>query len=415
MYIGGILIITFNVVHLSTGHAGGAGLAARRLNAALNEVGVPSTFYALESKDFTMAANEFAISRNPFARILSGVVVRAQAKLSSKILFSLISTRAISEKKILALAKTRNTVFHLHNWYNLIPESQIFALAKNGFPVVVTLHDQRLLTGGCHYTFDCTKFTNGCSKCPTIRRGLKWVPAYVVNKRKNFLAGIPERPWLTYVSPSNWILSEAAKSNSSDKVPNVFIPNVLGPSFKNLNQDGVGNLSEKLQIGIASMDPNSYVKGGDIVLELSSMAQEINCRFELLYLRDFSSSPEKIEAFWNQVDYLLVSSRADNSPNVIHEAHHHRVPVIASQVGGIPELLTIGFDHTIPLEKMTAYNLSQYLHTLSSSDFRISSETQLESGVSSYSKGAIQAQIDLYSSFFTDRSSGQGNENEFRK
>ena len=52
-------------------------------------MGVHSTFYALESNDFTLGANEFAIRRKLFARILSGVVVRAQAKLSSKILFSL--------------------------------------------------------------------------------------------------------------------------------------------------------------------------------------------------------------------------------------------------------------------------------------------------------------------------------------
>ena len=401
MCTGGIHITTFNIVHLSTGHAGGAGLAARRLNAALNEEGVPSFFYALESSDFVLDSNEFIIKRSLFARALSAIVVRAQAKLSSKILFSLISTRAISKRNVLALAKTEYTVFHIHNWYNLIPESQIYEIAKSGFPVVVTLHDQRLLTGGCHYTFDCTKFTNGCLNCPTIHQGFKWVPKRVFDKREKLLSDNSEQPpWLTYISPSRWMRSESMKSNSSSRVSNVFIPNILGPSFKSARFDKTRTSGKKLRIGIASMDPNSFVKGGDIVLKLRSMAKEKNSQFELLFLIDFSLSPEEIGAFWSQIDYLLVSSRADNSPNVIHEAHHYGVPVIASQVGGISELLITGFDHPIPLEEMSAANLESYFRSISSSELPFRNMQQVRSEITRYSNGAIQAHINLYKSFF---------------
>ena len=42
----------YTVIHLSTGHLGGAGLAARRLNSQLNAAGVDSRFYALGRSDF---------------------------------------------------------------------------------------------------------------------------------------------------------------------------------------------------------------------------------------------------------------------------------------------------------------------------------------------------------------------------
>lgn len=40
----------FEVIHLSTSHKGGAGIAARRLNADLNSIGVKSSFMQSLSK-----------------------------------------------------------------------------------------------------------------------------------------------------------------------------------------------------------------------------------------------------------------------------------------------------------------------------------------------------------------------------
>jgi glycosyltransferase involved in cell wall biosynthesis len=51
-----------------------------------------------------------------------------------------------------------------------------------------------------------------------------------------------------------------------------------------------------------------------------------------------------INAFWGAIDFLCVPSNADNSPNVIHEAKLLGIPVLATRVGGIPELLNSDFD-----------------------------------------------------------------------
>jgi glycosyltransferase involved in cell wall biosynthesis len=86
------------------------------------------------------------------------------------------------------------------------------------------------------------------------------------------------------------------------------------------------------------------LKGGDLT---DALLQEIKLRripADMLFLRDFSDQKDGMESFWSSIDFLLVLSRADNSPNVIHEARIHGVPVIGTDVGGIPELLDNSFD-----------------------------------------------------------------------
>ena len=65
--------LDFKVIHFSTGHAGGAGLAARRLSWELNNAGFFSKFYTLEKTEYKPEENEYVISRTNRLRILSGI------------------------------------------------------------------------------------------------------------------------------------------------------------------------------------------------------------------------------------------------------------------------------------------------------------------------------------------------------
>jgi len=71
-----------------------------------------------------------------------------------------------------------------------------------------------------------------------------------------------------------------------------------------------------------------------------------------------------MESFWSRIDFLLVLSRADNSPNVIHEARIHGVPVIGTDVGGIPELLDNSFDIKIEAKDAEVSSLSELIENL---------------------------------------------------
>ena len=51
---------------------------------------------------------------------------------------------------------------------NLIKGSMKLIDKLGDMPIVITLHDQRLLTGGCHYTTTCQGFMSDCSNCPKV-------------------------------------------------------------------------------------------------------------------------------------------------------------------------------------------------------------------------------------------------------
>jgi glycosyltransferase involved in cell wall biosynthesis len=100
----------------------------------------------------------------------------------------------------------------------------------------------------------------------------------------------------------------------------------------------------QLRVGVASMDPNAYLKFGEVISELMTSEEILTAGIEIVTRTSFPQNDLGHLDFWGSIDCLLAISRADNSPNVIHEAKIAGIPVIATNVGGIPELLTDNFD-----------------------------------------------------------------------
>ena len=333
-----ILVREYRVNHFSTGHIGGAGLAARRLSATLNSSGQVSHFYTLSRHDFKPGHNEFAIKRSLLKRIQSGLLSRLQNPFASKTLFTPLSVSIISTRFFERNFDKTKDIIHFHNWYNLVSLKTILELDKVGFKVFLTLHDQRFLTAGCHYSFDCVGFQTTCSKCPVLPRQIS--PLLEVNY-KRFLAKYHGSDGISVIAPSEWIRHQSLKSNATNRMKVLKIENLLGPDWTN-TIDTVLAFRESLRtkdfyyVGIASMDPESYIKGGDIIerLQLNYSLQKNNILF--VNLKD---AQNKISDFWGKIDLLFVPSRADNSPNVILEAKSLNIPVLASRVGGIPEMV----------------------------------------------------------------------------
>ncbi len=348
----------WQVIHLSTGHEGGAGLAARRLNSALNQQGVNSSFGALQNPSYILGDNEFSISRNIIQRLLSGLIVRSQRLLTKKVLFSLKSLNVYKFKRMQTLGSPRNTILHFHNWYNLINQKEIFKLSKKGYSVVVTLHDERFFTGGCHYAFECKKFKTDCHGCPELFPIIDRLPAKNITHTIKWLPNSN----LTFIAPSQWLKEEALSSRLLKNQKVVFIPNTLGIPIESASspRDKSEESHSVIRIGIASMDTSSYIKGGDITSEIEAEIASNRLQIEMIYLSQIEVQDSKKE-FWDKIDYLLVASRAENSPNVIHEAKNFGVPVIASDIGGISELLYKDFDIVIPKNEINARKIIEIM------------------------------------------------------
>ena len=387
--------LDFKVIHFSTGHAGGAGLAARRLSWELNNAGIFSKFYALEKTEYRPEENEYAISRTNRLKILSGISTLLNNWISNESFFSLFSINSITNKTVSKIANPNNTILHFHNWFNLSSQRNILKLASKGYQVVVTMHDQRFMTGGCHYAFSCNGLHSGCKKCPQLSSFIDWAPSISNGFISKKLPKVNKN--ITFIAPSEWIMTEARNSNLL-KAQNIrFIPNTLGNfiNFESIEQNSQSR-KDKTIFGVASMDTNSYIKGGDLTSKLAKIAKEKKLPLEFLLMKDVIRETNSYKKFWGQIDYLFVPSRADNSPNVIHEAKKLGIPVIASKIGGISELLTEEFDVGIEIEDL---NLDQLINILISASknkiYEINREI-MTLKFSDYVSGSLHKHIELY-------------------
>jgi len=321
------------IIQLSTGHLGGAGLAARRLNNQLNLHGMNSTFIALAQKGYVPGVNETEIERSLPVRSLGSSLAAFQRSFSNQTLMSSISKSSSVVSKITKLSSAGETIIQIHNWQNIIDFESLSELQDLGFKLVLTLHDQRFFTGGCHYSFSCSNYQGTCSACPQTPKVFSLIPKYSLHQSKKVVF---DRDSVRIVGPSQWIVDLAGKSSVLSNIESRVVSNVLGTPWLDTVHDISFKKNKKFTIGVASMNPNSYVKGGDIIqkIKLYLSASE----YSIDYLSNYNT--EEHARFWEQIDCLFVPSRADNSPNVIHEAKSLGIPVVASKTGGIPEILT---------------------------------------------------------------------------
>jgi len=357
----------FQIIHLSTSHHGGAGIAARRLHQALLSSGVKSVFVAIDRKGFLPQNGEVKIYRSIIIRLLGSLNSFFSQAISSETYFTLFSIPAMRYKSLQKFGDPEATIFHVHNWFNLINLRIIRKLLKDGYKLVFTLHDQRLFTGGCHYSLSCNEFKTNCNKCPMLPTPINRITKWNITRTEKLFHKFSNR--ITIIAPSNWIAhtgldSSILKDANFATISNVHIKqNDSRLMFLNRKER---KSREKITLGVASMQKKSHIKGGQVLEKLEQEILSANIPAEILYLADFQTEIHNPQLFWSLIDYLLVTSRVDNSPNVIHEAKMLGIPVIATNVGGIPELLNYEYDHLIEagnqvLEQVTKIIRSSFI------------------------------------------------------
>jgi glycosyltransferase involved in cell wall biosynthesis len=337
------------ILHLLTSESGGAGLAASRLAAAQAATGIKVLIYSNQTRS---AGERYALRK--FWIVCKSKLTTATNILMTKKNFpahSIVSISSIERKRIISL---NPEIIHIHNWYNLLSIDDINFLLKNFF-VVFTMHDMRLLTGGCHYSLNCARFETSCRNCPQTRTSLDFNST---QKRKIEAIFLANRDRYAIVAPSNWLSDLALKNSIGRNATEVLsIPNVINNQDVSLssellarNQTGTRNLL------FISHDLASPIKGLDLLLAaLSVLAEEYKISFNLttvghgferisvdskLVVTNIEKcNPGQMKNLMISQDALVVPSRNDNSPNVVLEAQSIGLVVIASEVGGIAELV----------------------------------------------------------------------------
>lgn len=383
------------VVHLSSGHSGGAGIAARNLNRGLNENNFSSFFYALSNKNYSPSINESFVKRSLLNELAGKTNTIIESHFSKSYFYSLWSVNSIRNFSFENIS-SGNFVFHLHNMYNLFDYKFILNLLKKNYTVFITLHDSRYFTGGCHHTFDCVQYlNNSCLVCPEIPSVLRKIANNNVELMQEMIL---KHENIHFIAPSKWIADRAKNSyalNSANisLIPNAIYPTPYVPITRFSQNDGI------IKIGVASVDWTAPLKGGKII---ANLLKENFADFKFIFLSDFYKNGDDPEIFWRTVDFLFVPSLIDNSPNVILEAKFRGLPTLASNVGGIPEIVLQDFDKEFQINSLSASEFESCVYDMYSNFSLSKAENAYTFAVNRY-QTSINAHIDLYNQMLPNK------------
>lgn len=238
-------------------------------------------------------------------------------------------------------------IIHLHNLHGGYFDFKAFVKIASEKKIVWTLHDMWALTGGEAYTFENTNYKKGIGYTPYIHFYPLLNPIvdrrqYFLEKKRNIYKQIHEA--LTVVPVSKWLnkcFHEAYVYNHEMQL-NMIHNGIDTSVFFNKNSR---NWS-KPRILFFNLD-NPF-KGGELFIniiekikipfDLFIVGKKLRTNFSYTHL-PYINDRTLLSETYNQSDILIFPSLAENFPLTVLEAMSCGVCVIASDTGGIPEML----------------------------------------------------------------------------
>lgn len=255
---------------------------------------------------------------------------------------------------------TETDVLHLHWVSRIIDYPSFFRSLPPNLPLVWTLHDMQPLTGGCHHAHDCNRYQHACGNCPVLGRPGE----HDLSRRDHGIkqAALADRT-LHIVTPSRWLEQRARASGllpascSFQTIRNAINLEHFRPLDKPTARRELGLPADCLLVGYAAESLSNKPKGIEEFLAAISRLAPRHRVMGLLFGKDrpppgitttplinlgFLTSPEKIRLAYAAADIFTVPSHAETISQTAPEALACGTPVVASNVGGIPEVVRHG-------------------------------------------------------------------------
>jgi glycosyltransferase involved in cell wall biosynthesis len=266
---------------------------------------------------------------------------------------------------LLNQAPQKPSILHLHNLHGGYFDPRALTALSSEIPVMLTLHDAWLLSGNCAHSFGCERWKTGCGECPdiSIYPGLK-VDSTALNwqRRKEIFT----QSQLYVATPCQWLMD---KVNESILVPAMIegrvIPNgvdtsIFYPGEKQLARRELGlPINEPILLFVANGIKNNPFKDYSTLRKIIGLLgeqsetplhfialgedgeQEQVGQVTIHYISR-TSDMKLVAQYYRASDLYIHVAKAETFPNTVLEAMACGVPVIASNVGGIPEQVDDG-------------------------------------------------------------------------
>ena len=257
------------------------------------------------------------------------------------------------------------SLLHLHNLHGGYFDPRALTKLSAEVPVMLTLHDAWLLSGNCAHSLGCERWKTGCGECPdiSIYPGLKVDSTHLNWLRKK---AVFEKSKLYIATPCQWLLNKVNESILASAMiegrviyngvdTSIFYPGdrqnarsqlglpldrkillFVANGIKNNPFKDYATLREVIEIvGKQNQEPLHFIALGDegvkeqigqVTIEYIPRTTDINL----------------VAQYYRASDIYLHAAKAETFPNTILEAMACKIPVIASDVGGISEQIDDG-------------------------------------------------------------------------
>jgi len=351
------------ILHINfSAKKGGSGIAAYRLHEAMINAGIDSKMLVVDKSptipttDRIYLLERINVIRMSIYNKLEQLILKMFASTS----FWALGLWGVDLSKHSLLLEADAIIIHWVNGGMLSIEGVQKVLRLNK-PVYWFMHDMWPITGGCHHSFDCTKYVEHCGSCPLLNRfQTKSDISRLIHKKKY-------DAWHSFknihvITPSKWLNECVEKSSIFGEKRNYVCPNVIDtdvykPYLQDIARRKFDLPVDKKIVLFGADSVYSPYKGWSYLQEALKIVSECNDNVECVILgaaekkelTEAISLPvhfvgrlnddESLALLYNAVDVLIVPSLADNFPNVIAESLSCGTPVVGFDIGGIPELV----------------------------------------------------------------------------
>jgi glycosyltransferase involved in cell wall biosynthesis len=207
------------ILHLATDDTtGGAARAAYRQHTALRKYGVDSEMLVRYKHSNDTSVVQYVGNPGPghrAARVLRRAWISYKEEQSRKDCRQIICGLNDPRADLLRSVDRRIAqadVINIHKVEHFVDLPAFLARLPVAKPVVITLHDLCLITGGCDYPGSCHRFEAACGCCPIMNSHRTNDYSHRIFRMKEMAYLRPSREHLTFVANSLWSGTQARRS-----------------------------------------------------------------------------------------------------------------------------------------------------------------------------------------------------------
>lgn len=299
--------------------------------------------------------NRRAISR---ARTLLRTVAHPRRELEAR--FGIEDFNYPGTRRLLQLPPRAPDVVHCHNLHGGYFDLREISWLSRQVPLVFTLHDAWLMSGHCAHSFDCERWKTGCGRCPdlSIYPAIgRDATAFNWRRKKNIFS----RSAVYVSTPSKWLMQKVQLSLLSRSIKDTrVIPNgvdlsVFYPADKRSVRSVLGLPQDKIILLFAAYRATTNIfkdyktmraamvrvsqiwKQPLLFLSLGGDAETETIGETELRVMPYQTDTKTVARYYQAADIYVHASHVDTFPCSVLEALACATPVIATEVGGIPE------------------------------------------------------------------------------